>query len=45
MRHLFIVFALTVAASAQAATDCILEMNGAWALNPEKSLDPRGIAV
>ena len=43
MRHLFIVFALTVAASAQAATDCILEMNGAWALNPEKSLDPEGL--
>lgn len=43
MRNLFIVFALTAAVSAQAATDCILEMNGTWTLNPEKSLDPEGL--
>ena len=40
MRSLFVLFTLFAAFSAQAATDCILEMNGRWALNPEKSLDP-----
>ena len=26
-----------------AATECILDMNGSWSLNPEKSLDPTNL--
>lgn len=43
MRILLIVFTLFATMSAQAATDCILEMNGKWALNAEKSLDPEAL--
>ncbi|MDE0731701.1 MAG: hypothetical protein OSB72_01450 [Gammaproteobacteria bacterium] len=32
--------AIFSSASIQAASDCILEMNGRWSLNPETSLDP-----
>ena len=43
MRSVVIFCLLCTSASAQAATDCILEMNGRWALNPIKSLDPEGL--
>ena len=43
MRSVVIFCLLFTSASAQAATDCILEMNGRWALNPIKSLDPEGL--
>ncbi|MDA1372646.1 MAG: hypothetical protein O2971_18075 [Proteobacteria bacterium] len=40
MRILFTIFALFATVSVQAASGCMLEMNGKWSLNPEKSLDP-----
>ena len=40
MRSLLIFCMLCASVSAQAQAGCILEMNGRWALNPEKSLDP-----
>ena len=43
MRSVVIFCLLCTSVSAQAATDCILEMNGRWALNPIKSLDPEGL--
>ncbi len=43
MRILFLFLTAFATFSVQAATDCILEMNGRWALNPEKSLDPEGL--
>ena len=43
MRIFLFLLTMFVTVGVQAATDCILEMNGRWALNPEKSLDPEGL--
>lgn len=43
MRFLLLLFTLFAATGIQAADDCILKMNGKWALNPEKSLDPQAL--
>jgi hypothetical protein len=43
MKILFFVIALFATASVQAASGCMLEMNGRWALNAEKSLDPEAL--
>jgi hypothetical protein len=43
MKSLFFVIALFATASVQAASGCMLEMNGRWALNAEKSLDPEAL--
>lgn len=43
MKILFLLVSLLFSANLHAATACILEMNGRWALNPEKSLDPEGL--
>ena len=41
----FLIFAiLSLASATNAATGCILAMNGSWSLNSEKSLDPTNLA-
>lgn len=43
MRMLIFLIFLLASVGVHAATDCILEINGRWALNPHKSLDPEGL--
>ena len=40
MRFFIILATLSLTPVTYAATGCILDMNGSWSLNPEKSLDP-----
>jgi len=40
MRFLIAALAIFINTDATAANGCMLEMNGRWALDPEKSLDP-----
>ena len=43
MRIFLIVATLSLTPITYAATGCILDMNGSWSLNPEKSLDPTNL--
>ena len=43
MRIFLIVATLSLTPVTYAATGCILDMNGSWSLNPEKSLDPTNL--
>ena len=44
MRFLLLISSLVCSQITLAATGCILEMNGSWSLNPDKSLDPTSLA-
>ena len=44
MRFLFLITSLVFSQITLAATGCILEMNGSWSLNSNKSLDPTNLA-
>ena len=43
MRIFLILATLSLTPVTYAATGCILDMNGSWSLNPEKSLDPTNL--
>tara|TARA_E500000075_G_C6964503_1_gene307150 strand:+ start:220 stop:687 length:468 start_codon:yes stop_codon:yes gene_type:complete len=43
MRIFLILATLSLTPTTYAATGCILDMNGSWSLNPEKSLDPTNL--
>ena len=43
MRIFLILATLSLTPITYAATGCILDMNGSWSLNPEKSLDPTNL--
>ena len=43
MRIFLILATLFLTPVTYAATGCILDMNGSWSLNPEKSLDPTNL--
>ena len=43
MRIFLILATLSLTPLTYAATGCILDMNGSWSLNPEKSLDPTNL--
>ena len=43
MRIFLILATLSLTPVTYAATECILDMNGSWSLNPEKSLDPTNL--
>lgn len=43
MRIFTFLISLLAMFNTHAATDCIMEMNGRWSLNPQKSLDPEGL--
>jgi len=43
MRIFLILATLSLTPATYAATGCILDMNGSWSLNPEKSLDPTNL--
>ena len=43
MRFFLILATLSLTPVTYAATGCILDMNGSWSLNPEKSLDPTNL--
>ena len=44
MRFLFLILSIVTQPDNTAATGCILEMNGSWSLNSNKSLDPTNLA-
>ena len=43
MRIFLILATLSLTPITYAATGCILDMNGSWSLNPQKSLDPTNL--
>ena len=43
MRIFLVLATLSLTPVTYAATGCILDMNGSWSLNPEKSLDPTNL--
>ena len=43
MRFFLILATFSLTPITYAATGCILDMNGSWSLNPEKSLDPTNL--
>ena len=40
---IFVAVVVLFLATGVQGSECILEMNGSWELNPKKSLDPQGL--